>query len=51
MKCLNIVRKIVKLPFVIIVSPFILLAVFITTNWESEWDIEITKKMLRGWFW
>ncbi len=51
MKTINIIRKVLKFPFVLVTYPLIVIMGFFMTNFEDEWDVNYYKKMLTTWLW
>lgn len=50
MKYLNWLKRILKFPFMLIMTPFLLIISFFCTDWENENDIKYTKDFFKNWF-
>ena len=51
MKTLNIIRKLIKLPFALLIYPMWIIVGFVSTDWESEQDRTIFWNNLKGFIW
>ncbi len=51
MKILNIIKKLLRLPFAIVgFIPFVIISFFIT-DFENEWDVNYLKKSIKRFIW
>lgn len=51
MKLLNTIKKIIKLPFALLILPALLIAMFVTTDWEDGWDRNYNKTFIKKLIW
>ena len=51
MKILNIIRKLIKLPIRLFFYPLFLIVLFITTDWENEFDVNTFKENAKHFLW
>ena len=50
-KKLNLIKKLLKIPFVIIATPVVLIVVFFATDWEDPSEVVFAKKFLKNYYW
>lgn len=51
MNKLNLIKKLLKLPVIIVAFPFFVIAIFFATNWEDQKDVAFAKRFLKDLFW
>ena len=51
MKYINITKKVLKLPFAIPTLPIVLIVLFFATDWEDEYEVNLSKKFLKTHIW